>query len=167
MKLNYLHRMETGASALSAYRKWMDAVSENLANAQTTRTPAGGPYQRKQVSFESVTGKQAAARALPSTAEPVRTHSRHMGGQKQAVQQSGAAPAVRAKVEPDTTTSGAKIFDPSHPDADADGWVEYPNVNPVTEMVNLILASRAYEANVAALATEKRVQEMALAIGQA
>jgi flagellar basal-body rod protein FlgC len=167
MKLSYLNGMETGASALSAYRKWMDAVSENLANAQTTRTPEGGPYRRKQVSFESVAGKQSVARALPSTAEPVRTHLRHMGGQKQAVQQPGAAPAVRANVEPDTTTAGAKIFDPSHPDADAEGWVEYPNVNPVTEMVNLILASRAYEANVAALATEKRVQEMALAIGQA
>jgi flagellar basal-body rod protein FlgC len=167
MKLNYLNGMQTGASALTAYRKWMDTVSENLANAQTTRTPEGGAYQRKQVTFESVAGKGVAARKLAATAEPTRTHPQHMGGQEQAVQQSGAAPAVRANVEPDTTATGAKVFDPSHPDADADGWVEYPNVNPVTDMVNLILASRAYEANVAALATEKRVQEMALAIGQA
>lgn len=167
MKLNYLNGMQTGASALSAYRKWMDAVSENLANAQTTRTPQGGPYQRKQVTFESVAGKQSATRTTPSTADPARTHLRHMGGQEQAVQQSGEAPVVRANVQPDASGPGAKIFDPSHPDADAEGWVMYPNINPVTEMVNLILASRAYEANVAALATEKRIQEMALAIGRA
>jgi len=167
MKLNYLNGMQTGSSALSAYRKWMDTVSENLANAQTTRTAAGGPYRRKQVSFEALAGKQPVAREAPGTAEPTRTHRQHMGGQKLAVQQAGEAPAVRARVTEDAVTPAAKIYDPSHPDADADGWVEYPNVNPVTEMVNLILASRAYEANVAALATEKRIQEMALAIGRA
>ena len=167
MKLNYLNGMQTGSSALSAYRKWMDAVSENLANAQTTRTAAGGAYRRKQVSFETVAGKAPAAREAPRTAEPTRTHSQHLGGQKQAVQKAGEAPAVRVRVTEDTSSPMAKLYDPGHPDADADGWVEYPNVNPVTEMVNLILASRAYEANVAALATEKRIQEMALAIGRA
>ena len=167
MKLNYLNGMQTGASALSAYRKWMDAVSENLANAQTTRTPEGGAYRRKQVSFESLAGKSTVARETARTADPVRTNPKHLAGQKPSTEQAGTAPAVRVRVAPDTTTPFAKIFDPGHPDADADGWVEYPNINPVTEMVNLILASRAYEANVAALSTEKRIQEMALSIGRA
>ncbi len=166
MKVGYQSGMQTSASALSAYRRWMDTVSENLANAQTTRTASGEPYRRKRITFEAVAAKQAPAESATRTADPSRTHPQHMRGRVSATGASGEPPRVRSGVVEDTTAPFQKVFDPGHPDADAEGWVEYPNVNPVTEMVNLILASRAYEANIAALATEQRVQEMALAIGR-
>ncbi len=146
MKVNYLDRLEVSASALAAYRQRMNAIAENLANAQTTRTAAGGPYRRKEVVFEAAAGAPDASRAAtpPST----------------------IAGTVRARVIEDTQTPFAEVYDPSHPDANADGVVRYPNVNPAVEMVNLILAARAYEANVAALRAEKQMQETALSIGR-
>jgi flagellar basal-body rod protein FlgC len=169
MEVNYLNGMKTSASALAAHRRWMDAVSANLANAQTTRTPEGGPYRRQQVIFESIAPKSSQPTQARGTAatDPARTHPAHLGASKgtEPPAQSEAA-TVLGRVVPDTTTPFSRVYDPGHPDADSTGYVEYPNVNPVTEMVNLILASRAYEANVAALAAEKRMQEMALSIGK-
>ena len=99
--------------------------------------------------------------------DPARTHPAHLAGPSRSEPPAATeAPTVVGRVVPDTTTPLSRVYDPGHPDADAEGWVDYPNVNPVTEMVNLILASRAYEANVAALAAEKRMQEMALSIGK-
>ena len=167
MKLSYLNGMDTSASALAAYRRWMDTISENLANAQTTRTAAGGPYRRKQMVFEGQPGKTPPAAAPARAAEPTRTHPQHMRAQRPETSRAAEAAEVRTRILQDTTATLPKVYDPGHPDADADGWVEYPDVNPVTEMVNLILAARAYEANVAALAADKRIQEMALAIGRA
>ncbi|MCK4412060.1 MAG: flagellar basal body rod protein FlgC [Candidatus Eisenbacteria sp.] len=163
--------MDVSASALAAYRQRMNTIAENLANAQTTRTPEGGPYQRKAVVFESVPAtpsSPAPAGQVPGGITPVRTHTAHLESPAQSqasVSDRGAA--VRARVVVDSETPFIEIFDPGHPDADADGVVRYPNVNPVTEMVNLVLASRAYEANVAALRAEKRMQELALSIGRA
>lgn len=170
MQVNYLNGMKTGASALSAYRRWMDAVSENLANAQTTRTEAGGPYRRKQVTFDSIAAEKPnqtpTSAAAGQTLTPQRTHAAHMQVAPQSTGEVLDPATVRAQVTEDTETPLTRIYDPSHPDAGEEGYVDYPNVNPVTEMVNLILAARAYEANVAALATEKRIQEMALSIGK-
>lgn len=169
MQVNYLNGMKTGASALTAYRQWMNTISENLANAQTTRTAAGGPYRRKQVTFDSVAGKNPsqtnAATAFQGLA-PQRTHAAHLQPSPNTLGEALDPATVRAQILEDTETPFTRIYDPGHPDAGEDGYVEFPNVNPVTEMVNLILASRAYEANVAALATEKRIQDMALAIGK-
>jgi flagellar basal-body rod protein FlgC len=145
MKVNYLDRMDVSASALAAYRQRMDAIAENLANAQTTRTAEGGPYRRQEVVFEAASAPDRGAGSSPGR----------------------PAALVRTRLVTDTTTPLTEIYDPGHPDADANGVVRYPNVNPATEMVNLVLASRAYEANVAALRAEKRIQEMALGIGRA
>ncbi|MCK4305242.1 MAG: flagellar basal body rod protein FlgC [Candidatus Eisenbacteria sp.] len=169
MKVDYLSGMNTSASALTAYRRWMNTVSENLANAQTTKTPDGGPYRRQQMVFESIQPGTTATRAGARTVQdPVRTHPAHLTGPARGgAAAAEEAPTVSGRIVPDVQTPLNKVYDPSHPDADEDGWVEYPNINPVTEMVNLILASRAYEANVAALAAEQRIQEMALSIGKA
>jgi flagellar basal-body rod protein FlgC len=169
MKLDSMSGMNTSASALSAYRRWMDAVAENLANAQTTRTAEGGPYRRQQVTFEAVAGRSPAASQAPQSGglEPTRTHPTHLRASAPPTPTGPSqAPGVIGRVAPDQQTPFQQVYDPSHPDADAEGWVSYPNVNPVTEMVNLILASRAYEANVAALAAEQRMQEQALSIGR-
>jgi len=105
-------------SGMTAQRRKLDAVASNIANAQTTRTAEGGPYRRKDVSFEEV------------------SFDDHLYG------------GVSAIETVDKETPGTKVYDPSHPDADGTGFVTYPNVNPVDEMVSMIAASRAYEANV-------------------
>lgn len=172
MSINYMSGMNTSASALSAYRRWMNTISENLANAQTTRTAEGGPYRRKQVSFQAIQSETASAPAGTSSGAgpgglaPVQTHPDHMAASAGAAPTDSAQPQVEVTISADNETPFTQVYDPAHPDADEGGWVKYPNINPVTEMVNLILASRAYEANVAALGADKRMQEMALSIGK-
>ena len=131
------------SSALQAQRLRMDVIAANLANAQSTRTPEGGPYKRRDVVLE----------AMP-------------GGRFDDVLGAQPGGAVRvARVEEDAAAPRV-VFDPGHPDADAKGYVAYPNVNPITEMVDLMAATRAYEANVAAVNATKRVLEAALSIGR-
>lgn len=131
------------SSALQAQRLRMDVIAANLANAQSTRTPEGGPYKRRDVVLEATAG---------GSFEDV----------------LGAAPgsAVRVARVVEDEAPPRVVFDPGHPDADAKGYVAYPNVNPITEMVDLMAATRAYEANVAAVNATKRVLEAALSIGR-
>jgi flagellar basal-body rod protein FlgC len=132
------------ASALQAQRLRMDVIAANLANAQSTRTPEGGPYKRRDVVLEALPG---------GSFDDV------LGGQ------GGGAVRVARVVEDEKPPR--VVFDPGHPDADPQGYVAYPNVNPITEMVDLMTATRAYEANVAAVNATKRVLEAALSIGRA
>ena len=131
------------ASALQAQRLRMDVIAANLANAQSTRTPEGGPYKRREVVLEATPG---------SSFEDV------LG--------AGAGGAVRVARVAEDDKPPRVVFDPGHPDADPQGYVAYPNVNPITEMVDLMTATRAYEANVAAVNATKRVLEAALSIGR-
>jgi len=137
--------LDISASALSAERLRMDVTAENLANAQSTRTSNGGPYRRKEVVQESngdgFAGALASARAAG------------VGGAGGAGPQGGVK--VTGVVE--DQTPNRLVYDPSHPDANAQGYVSMPNVNPVTEMVDLITASRSYEANVTAMQTSKQM----------
>ena len=132
--------LDISASALSAERLRMDVTAENLANAQSTRTAAGGPYRRKEVVTEA-TGDSGFASALAS--------ARQSGG--------GPQGGVRVSGIVEDQTPNRLVYDPSHPDANAQGYVSMPNVNPVTEMVDLISASRSYEANVTAMQTSKQM----------
>jgi flagellar basal-body rod protein FlgC len=132
------------SSALHAQRLRMDVIAANLANAQSTRTPEGGPYKRRDVVLESMPGGR---------------FDDMLGAE------GGGAVRV-ARVVADEKPPRV-VFDPGHPDADARGYVAYPNVNPITEMVDLMAATRAYEANVAAINATKRVLEAALTIGRA
>jgi flagellar basal-body rod protein FlgC len=122
--------LDASGSALSAERLRMDVTAENLANAQSTRSADGsGPYKRKQVVLE-----QAGSYFADSLQ---------------------AARGVRVAGIVEDSTPPRRIYDPGHPDADAQGYVTMPNVNTVTEMTDLIGASRAYEANVTAMQTAK------------
>jgi flagellar basal-body rod protein FlgC len=135
--------LEISASGLTAERMRMDVTAENLANAQTTRGANGGPYKRKIVVLSEVTPSNGFAGALQGAmASSGSGNSGRPGG----VEVSG----VLEDPAPDRM-----VYDPGHPDADARGYVRMPNVNPVTEMVDLITASRAYEANVTAMQTAK------------
>lgn len=131
--------LNVSASGLSAERLRMDVTAENLANAQTTRGPDGGPYRRKSVVLQQDSG--GFGRAL-ATAAGATGPAGGGGGVRVA--------AIVADAAPDRL-----VHDPGHPDADARGYVRMPNVNPVTEMVDLISSSRAYEANVTAMQAAK------------
>ena len=132
--------LNISASGLTAQRLRMDVTSANLANAQSTRTPGGGPYRRQDVVLQESAGDGSFAGALNGA----------LGG--------GGEPAgvEVAAIVPDTTPL-RRVYEPGSPDADAQGYVEMPNVNPVEEMTDLIDSSRSYQANVTATQTTKQV----------
>ena len=127
--------LSIGASGMSAQRTRAEILVENLANAETTRTPAGGPYRRKDVVFETST-----------VSSPF---SSVFDGQLNATGGVAVSDIVTDTSDPE------KRYMPGHPDADADGYVAFPHVNPAEDMVDLMGAARSYEANVAAISAVK------------
>ena len=134
--------INAAGSALTAERLRMDVTAENLANAQSTRGADGQPYRRKEVILQ-----QKGASDFGTTLDAA------MGGRRGASASGGVQ--IGGIVE--DQTAFRLQYDPGHPDANAEGYVEMPNVNPVTEMVDLISASRGYEANVTAMQTAKQM----------
>jgi flagellar basal-body rod protein FlgC len=147
--MSIFNSFDVNASGLTAQRYRMDVISENIANVDTTRTADGTPYRRKIVTFEQKGDRP--------TFKQVFTKARHGYDGK----------GVRVmKVSEDHSTDMIMAYDPSHPDADENGYVTYPNVSVVTEMTNLIDASRAYEANATAFATSKAIALKGLEMSQ-
>jgi flagellar basal-body rod protein FlgC len=138
--------MEVSATGLDAQRTRMNVSASNLANAQTTRGADGVPYRRKDVVLQSVPAGEAVAGS-------------QAGGFDGAVRGVAVAQIV------DDPSAPRLEYDPGHPDADANGYVAYPNINPVEEMVDMITASRAYQAGVTALDTAVSMAEAAMRIG--
>ena len=133
--------MEISASGLTAQRLRMDVTAENLANAQTTKGADGQPYRRKEVVLREIS--QGGFGAQLANALGTGAKSRPGGVEV-------------AEIASDQT-AGKMVYDPSHPDANAQGYVQMPNVDTVTEMVDLIDSSRAYEANVTAMQASKQM----------
>ena len=129
--------LNVSATGLTAERLRMDVTAENLANAQTTRGADGQPYRRKEVLLQEAPGSFGA-----SLSKAMNAGGSQGGGVQVAGVVQDASPLKR-------------VYDPGHPDADAQGYVSMPNVDTVTEMVDLIGASRAYEANVTAMQSAK------------
>ncbi len=144
--MNLFQAMEVASSGLHAQRVRMNALASNLANARTTRTPEGGPYKRLDPVFEAV---PVATRFQDLVGQPAARASYLVN--VQSVQQDNSPPQM--------------MYDPDHPDADANGFVALPNVNVVEEMVNLITASRSYEAGVTVIQSLKGMARSALSIG--
>ena len=142
------------ASGLSGQRTKMDVVAQNLANAETTRTADGTPYRRQRAVFEQVLGKKLAAHADRLAGHLTRTNPVHMDGSL-TVGQAGPEGVKTDVAVADDASEFRVVYDPGHPDADDAGYVLLPNVNPITEMVDMITASRAYEANVSAVQAAK------------
>jgi flagellar basal-body rod protein FlgC len=141
--MDFLSALRVSASGLAAERTRVNLASSNLANAESTRGPDGLPYRRldpvlESVSFEAQLGAASAAGDAPVGVRVAQ---------------------VRADDAP-----GRRVFSPSHPDADADGFVTFPNVNPLHEVVNLLSASRAYDANATAIDTLKTMAQRGLDI---
>jgi flagellar basal-body rod protein FlgC len=141
--LGVFSALEISASGLTAQRVRMNTIASNLANARTTRTDAGTPYKRVDPLFEAV--------ALEQT-----------GG----VGFGRGASLVQVTRLVEDSRPGTMVYEPGHPDANAQGYVEYPNVNAVEEMVNMITASRAYEAGVTSVAAIKQMARSAIEIGK-
>jgi len=145
--MDFFTALEISAAGLSAQRDRMNVISGNLANMQTTRTPEGGPYRKKSVVFE--------ARPLASRFD--RFLQDRLRGRIQAVRVVGVVESAKEPV---------RVYNPSHPDADADGYVRMPNMNLMAEMVDLLSASRSFEANVSAVSAAKSMALKALEIGR-
>src|SRR5438105_4050242 len=144
---NLLIANNISASGLSAERMRMEVVAGNIANAFSTRSPGGGPYRRQDVLFEAVLGD----RLSPGGANP-------RGG--------GPRPLLGVQVlgVQDDMSELPRIYSPAHPDADAEGFVTMPNVSLPIEMVNLMTASRAYEANLKVLQSLRKQMEQTIAL---
>lgn len=148
--MSIFNAFNINASGMTAQRYRMDTISENVANANTTRTEDGTPYRRKVVTFEERGAKAG-------------TFSSFLGSASDRFRGQG----VRVgKVTEDNWTQMNMVYDPSHPDADENGYVTYPNVNIITEMTNLIDASRSYEANATAFSASKSIALKGLEMGQ-
>ena len=149
--MNVFGMMDMTGSALTAERVRAEVVASNMANAETTRTATGGPYQRQHVVFQEAGGGFADA----------------MQGQGfgSALSGSGVTPGG-VEISGIVTDNSAPLerYDPGHPDADANGFVAYPDINPLTEMVDLMGATRAYGMNASALQAEKGMMTASLDI---
>lgn len=145
--MGFFKALNISSTGLAAQRTRMNILSANLANAQTTRTPEGGAYKRKDVVFSAVPTGSEFEDFLDDT----------MNSQTQ---------KVKVVDIHEDTRPPRKVLDPSHPDADAEGYVEMPNIQVMTEMVNMIAATRAYEANATAINDTKQMALKALEIGR-
>lgn len=141
--------IEIAATGLTAQRLRLDVIANNIANVNTTRTPQGGPYRRQQLVFMPRGGYRFIIPLLPQEIPP------EMIGK-----------GVRVVALREDPSPLRMEYDPDHPDANAEGYVAYPNVNIVTEMVDMISATRAYEANVAVIQSAKSMATKALEIGR-
>jgi flagellar basal-body rod protein FlgC len=137
--------LEISGSALNAERQRAEVVAANMANAETTHTPAGGPYHRKEVVFQT-TGN------LPFRMMLADFHPTL----------NGALPAVRIQRVVDDPTPALMRYEPGHPDANKDGYVAYPNINPIQEMVDLMGAVRSYQLNASAITASKQMIQQSI-----
>jgi flagellar basal-body rod protein FlgC len=154
--MSFWNSLRIGASALSAQRLRLDLIANNIANAETTRTASGGPYQRQDVVFSP----QGENSFLPRFLQAASNRDNGNG-----TPELGSAGVRVASILTDDTP-GTRVYDPAHPDADVEGYVTYPNVNLVVEMTNMLSATRSYEANLTVVDAAKRMALKALEIGR-
>ena len=152
----FLSSMNIVASGLTAQQLRLDVVSENIANSTTTRTENGdGPYRRKMVVFQSVSGRETFQQAMAKAATGTVSNEGYEN-----------AGGVRVAQIVEDPSDFKIIYDPSHPDADADGYVEMPNIDSIKEMADAMAATQAYSANVTAFNALKTVINKGLEIGR-
>lgn len=170
--MNLFGVMDVSASALKAERVRAEVVASNMANAETTRTADGGPYQRHHVVFEAESGSGSFQQAMAGQLSGL------SGGLSSGISSGLSGGLLSSGVTADQTAPGGvsvtgvisdasaplRRYDPQHPDAGPDGFVEYPDINPLTEMVDLMGATRSYGANASAITAEKNMVTSSLDI---
>ncbi|MCX7922369.1 MAG: flagellar basal body rod protein FlgC [Clostridia bacterium] len=147
--MGFFNSLDIGASGLTAQRLRMDTISQNIANINTTRTENGTPYRRKVAVFEEKSVDRPFSEYL-----------------SEASKEKFVGKGVRVTKIVEDEAPFKKVYDPGHPDADNEGYVSMPNIDIVAEMVNMISATRAYEANVTAINSSKGMAMKALEIGR-
>ena len=145
--MDFFSAMRIASTGMTVQRTRMNVTTSNLANVETTRTEEGGAYKRRTAIVAAVPLSETFDEILGD-----RLHDQTHGAEVSAIESDA--------------TEGRLAYDPEHPDANAEGYVEYPNVNVVSEMVNMLTASRSYEANVTAIKAVKAMANSALEIGQ-
>ena len=162
---NFLNSFDISGYGLSAQRVRVNTISSNIANAQTTRTDEGGPYRRKEVVFKAINFNDVYndmindATNKASYSDPL---DENQFGKK-------VNPAIMSVLVDKVVRDDSKPlmkYEPNHPDADANGYVAYPNINPVVEMADLVEATRSYQANVAAFQSAKDMASSAISLLQ-
>jgi len=160
--MNLFGMMDASGQAMQAERVRAEVVAANMANAETTRTAAGGPYRRQHVVFAADAGD---TRFLDSIAGMARGTSAFSRGAS-SPGDVAVAPGVRIAQVVEDPSPPLRRYDPGHPDAGPDGYVEYPDINPIAEMVDLMGATRAYGLNSSAVQAEKGMISSALEIAK-
>ena len=145
--MDFMTSIDVGASALKAERTHLNVISMNLANAKTTRTVGGGPYRRQEVVFKETEVDSPFSKAMNAALDQ-------------------EVKGVRVESIQNDRRPLKQVYEPGHPDADAEGYVSYPDINVVEEMTNMLQAMRAYEANVSTITTSKSMFSKALEIGR-
>jgi len=162
---NFLNSFDISGYGLSAQRVRVNAISSNIANAQTTRTDEGGPYRRKEVVFKAINFNDVYNQMLEDQTDQ-RGYSDPLGEDQFGKKVNPAIMSVQVdKIIRDDSKPLMK-YEPNHPDADANGYVAYPNINPVVEMADLVEATRSYQANVAAFQSAKDMANSAISLLQ-
>ena len=162
----FLSSFDISGYGLSAQRVRVNTISSNIANANTTRTDEGGPYRRKEVIFRAINFDKMLNAKLAESENFHKYEDPLDEGAKGEKAIPSLTSVVIDKIVRDDKNFKLK-YDPSHPDADANGYVAYPNVNPVVEMADLIEATRAYQANVSAFQSAKNMASNAITMFQA
>ena len=148
--MSFLSSLDIAGSALTAQKKRMDVIAENISNRETTRTDNGDPYRRKLTVFREITGRDSFAGKLKLV------QNRHV---------SDRAGVMVSEVIEDQSDF-IPVYDPNHPDANEEGYVMMPNVDQTTEMIDAMAASRSYSANIAAFEAIKNIAGMAVRMGR-
>ncbi|SFV53449.1 Flagellar basal-body rod protein FlgC [hydrothermal vent metagenome] len=162
---NFLSSFDISGYGLSAQRVRVNVISSNIANAQTTRTAEGGPYRRKEVVFKAINFNDQYNDALQKMTDDVGYEDPLDEGDMGSKVNPPIMSVVVDKIARDDSKPKMK-YDPSHPDADANGYVAYPNINPVVEMADLVEATRSYQANVAAFESAKNIANESISLLQ-
>ncbi len=156
--------LNVAAFGLKVQRKRMDAIAENIANTETTRTEEGLPYKRKVVQVKQTSKQSFLSTIREHSASLSTTNPNHISvAEIETPVSQNPVKSIEIEVEEDDSHL-KMVYDPTHPDANQDGYVRLPNVNIVAEMVNMISASRAYEANVTVINAEKSIAKDSLEI---
>ncbi|KGI55765.1 flagellar basal body rod protein FlgC [Campylobacter sp. MIT 12-8780] len=157
----YLSDFDISGYGLSAQRFRLNVISSNIANANTTRTAEGGPYRRREVIFKATDFSELLNKQIKEDNNLLE----YENPLKDPSSQKDAHPAVMSVVVDKVVRDDKEFrlkYEPGHPDANAEGYVAYPNINPVVEMADLIEATRAYQANVAAFNSTKAIAQSAI-----
>jgi flagellar basal-body rod protein FlgC len=161
--MNLFGVMDISASALQAERVRAEVVAANMANSETTRTAEGGPYRRQHVIFQQI-GGDGFAESLLGGAEAESSVASSFTGAAGVTAGSAAPGGVEVAGVLSDQSAPLERYDPTHPDAGADGYVAYPDINPLTEMVDLMGATRSYGLNATAVQAEKNMVTSSLEI---